>query len=517
MARVFRRRRRVHGKLRRGKKYTVAFRDHTGIERSFPTGTDQGAAKDVGRMLDRLVSYRAAKLRPDPDLLRWIEGLRPSILGKLKQWDVLSADVAGAGKPLAAHLADYEAALLAKGNTTQHAKRTHARAKSVVDACDFEWWGDLNGARVMSRLADMRQDKVDADGKVVAGIGAQTSNHYLGALKSFCRWMVLERRAAENPLTHLRMMNAKAERRRVRRELSIEERRRLIAAAESSNVIIYGMAGRDRAALYRLTLSTGLRWNELRSLSVSSFDLDADTPTVTVEAGYSKHRHEDVQPIPMNIVDALRDYLRDRTDGRAFPMPVSDQGSKIVRFDLWNARKTYWREVRGDRSELRQRIRSGLLAREDAQGRVVDFHALRHSFVSALAQGGVHPKTAQMLARHSTITLTMDRYTHISSASQVQALDALPDLDAVETEDLAATGTDGEDGGPTVDRKVDRRPVQSGRLRSASVRTQGQAKAKLRPRKTPENTEERCVSGPSKTGGPSRTRTCDQGIMSPLL
>ena len=38
------------------------------------------------------------------------------------------------------------------------------------------------------------------------------------------------------------------------------------------------------------------------------------------------------------------------------------------------------------------------------------FHALRHTFITNLARSGVHPKTAQSLARHSTITLTMDRY-----------------------------------------------------------------------------------------------------------
>jgi len=48
----------------------------------------------------------------------------------------------------------------------------------------------------------------------------------------------------------------------------------------------------------------------------------------------------------------------------------------------------------------------------DKSGRYADFHGLRHTFISNLANGGVHPKVAQALARHSTITLTMDRYTH---------------------------------------------------------------------------------------------------------
>jgi site-specific recombinase XerD len=59
---------------------------------------------------------------------------------------------------------------------------------------------------------------------------------------------------------------------------------------------------------------------------------------------------------------------------------------------------------------------------------VADFHALRHSFISALVVGGIHPKTAQRLARHSTIGLTMDRYTHMQNSGLASALNVLPDL-----------------------------------------------------------------------------------------
>ena len=46
-------------------------------------------------------------------------------------------------------------------------------------------------------------------------------------------------------------------------------------------------------------------------------------------------------------------------------------------------------------------------------GRVVDFPSLRHGFITYLVTANVPPKVAQMLARHSTISLTMDRYTHL--------------------------------------------------------------------------------------------------------
>jgi hypothetical protein len=63
---------------------------------------------------------------------------------------------------------------------------------------------------------------------------------------------------------------------------------------------------------------------------------------------------------------------------------------------------------------------------EDDRGRVVDFHALRHTFISNLARAGVHPRNAQALARHSTIDLTMNVYTHVDLADLASDVESLP-------------------------------------------------------------------------------------------
>ena len=46
--------------------------------------------------------------------------------------------------------------------------------------------------------------------------------------------------------------------------------------------------------------------------------------------------------------------------------------------------------------------------------------------VAYLATANVPPKVAQTLARHSTISLTMDRYTHLGTADLVAGLKRLP-------------------------------------------------------------------------------------------
>ncbi len=81
----------------------------------------------------------------------------------------------------------------------------------------------------------------------------------------------------------------------------------------------------------------------------------------------------------------------------------------------------------------------------DEDGRVADFHALRHTFISNWARSGVHPKVAQSLARHSTITLTMDRYSHTLIGEQADALKALPDLTGPTENEVKKTGTDDRD------------------------------------------------------------------------
>ncbi len=74
--------------------------------------------------------------------------------------------------------------------------------------------------------------------------------------------------------------------------------------------------------------------------------------------------------------------------------------------------------------------------------RVVDFHGLRHTFITSLANGGVHPKTAQILARHSDINMTMSRYTHSLRGAEAAALSSLPDYTLPEAATLKRTGTD---------------------------------------------------------------------------
>ena len=145
---------------------------------------------------------------------------------------------------------------------------------------------------------------------------------------------------------------------------------------------------------------------------------------MTVEACDSKHRREDVLPIHPELAARLRDWMP--ADGPLWPGSWHQRGSEMIQIDLAAARKAWIEEANPE--ERPERERSSRLVYKDERGRYLDFHALRGQFVSNLARGGVHPKMAQQLARHSTINLTMGSYTHLDIADLAGALQALPAL-----------------------------------------------------------------------------------------
>ncbi len=422
-----------NGKRHESENYHVAFTDRDGKEWTLAAFADRSVTESFAGKLQRLLACHVSGEAPDRELVVWLEKVPDRIRARLAKLGLLDPRRAAAGKPLTDHLAEFEAALGAKGQTGMYVKTTAARVRAILDGCHFTKWSDIAPGKVEAYLAEQRKPGGEDD----PGMSIRTCNGYIGAFKQFCKWMVSERRASESPVAFVKRMNAQTDRRIVRRALTVEECRKLLDAARKGKPYA-GLTGADRDMLYRLALESGLRWNELRTLTAGSFALDATTPTVTVKAGYSKHRREDTLPLRPETTELLRDYLATKLPAaQAFPMPDRNVGGSMVEEDLAVA---------------------GIEAK-DAAGRVVDFHALRHTFITNLCNGGVHPKTAQSLARHSSIVLTMDHYTHLTLASQTNALDALPDLDASPAETLRATGTDDIS---TVPETVPEKVVKSG-------------------------------------------------------
>ena len=382
-------------KRKGAKKWTIRYRDHEGQIREKAGTTDKHTTRQI-----------ANKVASDVELRRM--GVIDAATEKAVTFEQ---------QPLTDHLRDFEGMLHAKGVTIKHVSETLFHIRGVLEACRFRTAADIEPVRVAGHVAELRQqDK-----------SARTINKRITAMKRFTRWMHHAGRVRKDSMVQISKLNTKMDRRHRRRALNDDEIVRLIQAACSGS-IVRGMAGAGRAMLYKLAVQTGLRASEIGCLTPQSLDLaNINEASLTVPAAYSKRRRDDVVPICRDLADALTQFtIQMPVDDRLFRLP--NNLARMLRADLEAA---------------------GIPYRDNA-GRVVDFHSLRHTFITRLAKSGVTPAVAKTLARHSTITLTMDHYTHTLVEDERAALERLPTIDVAGTEKaIRATGTDPPPAQPT--------------------------------------------------------------------
>ncbi len=325
------------------------------------------------------------------------------------------AYLAQGARPLAEHVDEFESYLRTVGSR-KHAMVKANRARRVMALAGVEKIRDLTLSRISEALAALRQQEE---------LNQQTINHHIAAVKMLSRWLWKDNRAREHALAHLATSNPEGDRRRKRRALTPTEAAKLVETTEAGP-IVFGMTGPDRAMLYALAIGTGLRSAELRTLTPERFDFDSDPPTVTVLAGYAKNRREAVQPLAHSLADRLRPWAALRPPGKPVFEGMTKRTAEMLAIDL----------------------KAVGIAPETDSG-VVDFHALRGTYITHLVSSGASVKTCQTLARHSTPVLTIGVYAKTSLHDVAGAVEALPNLTpsepAREQEFMHATGTDGQD------------------------------------------------------------------------
>lgn len=388
-----------HGKEIECQHWYVGFTDGRGKRRRLPAFSNRKASEKAAEKVEELLSCGGIL---SLDLQRWVENTSEKMRNNLIKSGLLDSQRVSKnlGKPLNEHLIDFQNSLTNTGRAEKYAKYVANQIRKTFDKCGFKVWGDVDANRILDHLASLRDQ---------AGIGQRTFNSYLGSAQQFCRWMLKERRAMPpNPIEHLSLIK-QTERKRQRRALTLEEIHKLLTATENGTTH-HHMTGPERALIYRLALESGLRANELRNLTVGSFNFEECT--VTALAGYTKNKKESTLPLKSETAEVLKVHLSGKMPSvKAFKLSTESTAIMIY-IDL---------EAAG-------------IKHLDDTGRYVDFHALRHTFISNLARAGVHPSVAQALARHSSITLTMNAYTHTPIEAVVNAIKKLPDLTSKEDE-----------------------------------------------------------------------------------
>ncbi len=411
------------------KKYTITYKDHNGKRRELLGCADKQASEKIANKLEADVMYRKRGLI-DPAQEKLAENDRRSLEECVEAFR------------------DY---LDSKGGTDKHIAGTISYILAIIRECNFTTPATLDANRVTEYLARLRRSGFNTRtyntkrGLITVKVpfGVRAYNAHITAIKSFTRWLHTTGQSRADAMITLKR-DTKGERmdkRHPRRAMTDGEIAHLIHAAENGPDYM-NMTGHDRAVLYRLALGTGFRALELRSLTPANFDLaDKNNATATVLACYSKRGRDDHQVIRAELAELMAGYImetRKHPNTRLFDMP--EKNSEMIKADLERARTLWIKEAKTD-AEREGRERSDFLRYKDSNGLAADFHALRHTFITNLARAGVSPKVAQTLARHSTITLTMDRYTHILNGDLRTALNQLPDF-CQEGQELQKTGTD---------------------------------------------------------------------------
>ncbi len=298
----------------------------------------------------------------------------------IERGEVGLVDLFGAAKSksLAKHIGDYINDLKGKGRDNVYVDNSRRFLTKIAGDCHWNCTTDITADSLMRwRNGFDRSPK--------------TKNTYVITAKSFCKWLVQHGRLASSPLVVVGLVEQRGREVRIRRALTDLEIVRLLE-----------VSGKYRLA-YLMALTTGLRRGELSALRWGDIHLEALRPFVAVRASISKNHKMSTLFLRSDVVKAIQAARPEdaKPEDKVFLVP---------------GRKRFYTH-----------LRLAEIPKKDSQGRIVDFHALRHTFITALSRAGIQPRVAMELARHSQIDLTMRVYTDAGLIGTADAVAALPD------------------------------------------------------------------------------------------
>jgi integrase len=170
-----------------------------------------------------------------------------------------------------------------------------------------------------------------------------------------------------------------------------------------------------------VALATGMRRGEVLALRWKNVDLDRGTLRVMQSLEQTKNglRFKDTKTskvraivLPAYAVEELRRFKRQQAE-ELLALGIRQTGDALVccRAD---GKPLQPRSLTHQFAMLRKSMEMEGLPR-------LRFHDMRHTHATQLLAGGVHPKVAQERLGHSTITTTMDLYSHVTDTMQADA------------------------------------------------------------------------------------------------
>ena len=283
-----------------------------------------------------------------------------------------------AQRKLTEHLQDFLGDLRAKGRARDYISHVAHYNKALIADCGWTYPQDATADSFgVWRKAQNKSQK--------------TLNEYLTSAKGFFTWLVAQGRIPANPLLAVQKGEARGRQVRPRRAYNDSELAALLAVAGEQRIV------------YLTAALTGIRHGELKELCWGDFNLVGEKPSVTVRASVSKNHRQACLPLHPDLVAVLR-QLR----------PANAEAGELVF------------KGRVPRSEIFiGHLKAANIVKTDSQGRVVDFHSLRHTFCTNLHRAGVSQREAMELMRHNDPRLTASTYTDTSLLSLRDAVKKL--------------------------------------------------------------------------------------------
>ena len=252
------------------------------------------------------------------------------------------------------------------------------------------------------------------DGKA-GGLSPRTRRQIHAVLQSALTRAVEQQLIARNPAEVFRRRLPKIERHEMV-ALTAEQSRQLLKAIKHQRLYWPAL----------IALATGMRRGEILALRWRNVDLETGSIRVveSLEQTRSglrfkppKTDHSRSVIVPSAVIEELRRLRREQAE-ELLALGVRQTSDTLVC-------------ARADGEPLQPRSLTHeftvAMARIKELPRV-RFHDLRHSHATQLLLAGVHPKVAQERLGHSTITTTLDLYSHVTATMQE---DAAAKLDSV--------------------------------------------------------------------------------------
>jgi integrase len=311
----------------------------------------------------------------------------------------------------------YKAELLADLDAKRHyyCGQVAYRIRRILDAAGITRIEAITASKVKIALASIRKPcrKPKAKQKPTDPppnfISDETRRQYTQAIRQFSRWLVRTGRLDHDPTIGVKKRKTRVQPHR-RDRFQPAELSRLVAHTRQSQRIIEAISGPDRALLYALAATTGLRKSELGSLTPAAFSLGKQ-PQLVVESAYTKNGDTATLPLHSSVLPLVREKLAGMAPAELL-----------------------WPGLAGDRSTgkdaakfLQADMRDAALPVRTPNG-IRCFHSLRNTFISGLFDAGVDVATVRTLARHADPTMTLS-YARGRPDGERQAIAKLPALD----------------------------------------------------------------------------------------